>query len=117
MKATDKQIIEAFENNEEGLNKTQLATKLGISLTALNKRLAKLSVKARDIAKEYAQKRILLTMQELAKQSAAGKTQATESLLKLAEVNPTISIGDGNWNINISKVLSAPPADSEAKAE
>lgn len=116
-KVSEKQILEVFENNEDCKSKTQIAAELGITIQALNRRLAKMSVRVKDHVQAIAKKHAYLYIGHLEQQSRAGKTQATEALLKLAEVSSTINIGDGQWNINISKVLSAPATEAEAKKE
>jgi len=114
MKVSNKQIIEVLENNEDGKNKTQIAAELGITIQGLNKRLKNLSVKVEDHVEQYARKRALITVSELAQQSKAGKTEATKALLKLARIDsdsPLIAIDARKWDITIQKIEPAEVAE------
>ena len=109
-KVSERQIIEAFENNEDMKPKSQIARELGITHQALNRRLKKIGLKARDYAAEFAKKRVMITLNELAEQSKSGKTEATKELLKYADLRDgsLLSIGDGSWRISIEKIEKEP---------
>ena len=86
MKVTNKQILEALENNEAGKTQTELAAELGISQPALSQRLTKLKDKIKDQAKTAAEKRALNLVCDLERQSRSGKTEASRLLLEIAGV-------------------------------
>jgi len=107
MKVSQKQIIEIFDNNEDGKSKTQIAAELGITIQALNRRLKKMSVKVEDYVESYARRRALITANELAKQSKNGQTAASKELLRLAKIGSESLLMDGNeWAIIIQRVES-----------
>ena len=115
MKITNEKILEMLENNVTCRDKTEICAEYDITIQSLNRRLAKMRDKVRDKVKELAEKNAIDYFNHLVAQSKQGKTQATALLMELSGVKQTISLSDGNWNINISKVISSPGAANETK--